>query len=93
MATKTEFICDRCGKVQNDDKQFWMVGFIVTTNRYITSVSNYTSVQHKREWCRACVEEFGILPRVDTKDAPAPEIPLTIEDMIREIVREESAQQ
>jgi hypothetical protein len=90
MATKTQFICDRCGKSQDDDQQFWLVGIMVTTTRWITTAATQ-SLNHRCEWCRKCVEEFGILPKVETRNVPTPEVPLTIEDMIREIVRLEIA--
>ncbi len=92
MSTRTIYKCDRCGVETEDPQQFWLVGFMVTTDRWI-STSNTNALQMKREWCRACVEEFEILPRVVTKPPQPPEQPKTIEDLIREIVQEERAQQ
>jgi len=40
------------------------------------------------QWCRACVERIGLLPKVQTKDE-SPTLPPTLEEMIREIIREE----
>jgi hypothetical protein len=89
MSSRTIYKCDRCGKEQETDDQFWTVGFIVTNRRYqYTYRLTDPNFDHKREWCRNCVEEFGLLPRAITPQNPEP-IPLSLEDMLREIIREE----
>jgi hypothetical protein len=60
----------------------------VTTDAYPT-VTHSSDWKHQQEWCRACVEEFDLLPRIELKDVPKPEPAPTFEDLLREIVREE----
>ena len=40
-------------------------------------------------WCRDCTIASGLLP--PNKEEPKPEVPLTLEDLIRELVQEEIA--
>jgi hypothetical protein len=87
MSTRTIYKCDHCGKETENDEQFWLIGFVVTTKQWLGETN---TLHHKREWCRECCEEFGILPRSAGKpQVPEAEKPKLIEDMIREIVREE----
>lgn len=86
MSIVTTYTCDRCAKSQTTDDQMWNVK---------------VSYQHirmsdqdgpKALWCRACMEKVGILGpyRAETKlpDESKPQ-PLTLEDLVREIARDE----
>ena len=81
---ETKYICDRCGAVQDTVEQFWNVR--VQVNIVNSSFSDYDTGP-KKQWCRKCVEEIGILPRPSNRPVSFPV--MTIEDMIREIVHEE----
>jgi len=82
---KTEYICDRCGAVQTTVQQFWKVAVTVSA---LESPAFGSSGMKFGQWCRACVERIGLLPKVQTKDE-SPTLPPTLEEMIREIIREE----
>ncbi|MFH1235814.1 MAG: hypothetical protein V1685_02645 [Parcubacteria group bacterium] len=83
---KTEYICDRCGKVQETSDQFWYVRVSVSHVRTPVTVG-YTAHTKEATWCRACVEVIKMLPTENKLIAAMPEP--TLEDMIREICREE----
>lgn len=93
MSRRTIYKCDRCGKEQDSPDQMWLVGFVVTSDLYRSTYRVFDpDFNHRREWCRACVEEFDLVPRVQTKPLPVGEPQKTLEDLIREIVREEVEQ-
>ncbi len=77
---RTEYICDFCGNVQKDDRQFWTIAVTVCAS------SSYTpQVARSKQSCRACAERMGLLPWTQ-KDEPPPATLPTIEDLIREIL-------
>ena len=82
--TETKYICDRCKSEQLTGEQFWTVRVQVNT---IHSAASAYDTGPSVQWCRACVENMGILPKHKDGGMVSP-LP-TIEEMIREIVREE----
>lgn len=84
MAVEIKYVCDKCGHTQATDDQMWSIGIAIVWARGTLSDSN---LNKKQLWCRACIEKLGLLPPKPpaVKPDPAP----TLEDMIREIVREE----
>jgi hypothetical protein len=89
---KFEWSCDRCKKVaelkqDRRPEQF----FRVTIN--LEFLSLYPSPKRgvkSGDWCRSCAEEFGLVSLVERKEEKPPvEVKTSIEDLIREIVREE----
>ena len=92
MARTTTYKCDRCGNEDTDNKtvdlKFVMVG--IRRDRYSSSGSeiDITDAQNRtQEMCKACRLELGIEPTQKPK-ADIPEAYPTIEELIREIVRE-----
>ncbi len=90
MGIKTHFICDKCKKDQDTDDQMWTVGIVVHHEvRYLRQAPN---INCKQIWCRACIESVGGLGHLAVKPekgSPVP-VPPTLEDNIREIIREET---
>lgn len=89
MAIVTTYACDRCGHQQNSGEQMWDIGV------GIQPTAQYKPIEYlkgKSLWCRACVVGvLGLLPK-NNDDPPPPSPAPTLEDMIRQIVREETAQ-
>ena len=81
---ETKYICDRCKAEQPTAEQFWKVGIQVHT---INSQPRPYDTGPTAQWCRECVEDMGILPTF--KEGKVVDPKPTLEDMIREIVREE----
>lgn len=97
MSTKVTYSCDRCGhsqegtngmyNLQPGQRQIWAVAIRLGTNGIHDLMA---------DWCRPCCIEMGILkPAASGADAPtvAPETKPTLEDVVREIVRQEIAEQ
>jgi hypothetical protein len=81
----TTVTCDRCKRELSadeiEDGQPWGVE---------VRFSNRGTVHLKAEWCRSCMVEMGMLNgRYEETKQPIVDPPPTIEDFIREIVREE----
>ena len=77
--------CDKCKKEIPNDDTVWEVGITCEPVMY-RSGYHVVAKQQKVEWCRKCVEDMRImlpLHRVDQETKP-----VTIDDMIREIVAE-----
>ncbi len=82
----TTYTCDKCGKSVVYPEQLWYVRvqYCCDHDFYGTGGSS-TKTLH---WCRPCLETTGIIPC--SQKAPIPdEKKLSLEDLIREIVREE----
>jgi len=94
MSTTTIYKCDKCGEVQPNNGQFWTVGIKAQcqgggySGDYKTAW--YIGDQYKMEVCRACLESFGIYAK-KREAQPAQPAP-SLEDLIREIVRQEMPQ-
>lgn len=86
--TSTTYQCDRCKKFLEGKKpygrpeQFWTVA--------VTLSDGYgETVVDKQEWCLPCVEEMKMFCPPKNYPNPQPDEKPTLEDFIREIVREE----
>lgn len=85
-----KYTCDRCEHFQFNNNQMWDITIALGQNR-VDPVQPL-----KKLWCRDCMETMNLLPRydpeknkhipVDTTKSPS------LEDYIREIVREEITQ-
>jgi hypothetical protein len=86
----TTYTCDSCKReivrTGENKEQLWYVTVLYKegSEPHISS-HNGTRVVH---WCRACMERAGLTPIVELKENP-PEVVKTLEDVVREIVREE----
>lgn len=83
---KTLFICDECGKEQNDDKQMRAVEILVNSNSILRL--------KKKLWCRACMAKYSLTDftakeKHPEKVEPAPTFGEQIEIIMRDIAREE----
>jgi hypothetical protein len=87
MMITTKYICDRCGKEQDTIQQIWSVNINVFANPGVLGGSYPTKNVHQ-DWCRECTELFGLLPVVEIKKEEVKQN-VTLEDIIREIAREE----
>ncbi len=94
MSTTTIYKCDKCGAEQLNRSQFWTVGVkaYCIDNPYGGSYEDagFVSAAHKMEVCRPCLESFGI--NVQKREAPPVQPTPSLEDLIREIVRQEIPQ-
>ncbi len=85
----TTYTCDRCGHDQTKTEQMWDIGIVIGHH---PSRADWSRTPNPCQlWCRTCVETLGLLPQGGgEKDAPPlPDPPPTLEDMIREIARQE----
>lgn len=87
MAVKTTYTCDLCGHTQDDSNQMWWVGVSIDQNRHTSQ--RYAKMDQL--WCRACALKRHLLPFSDEKQKAKAPPPPTLEDLVREIVREEVA--
>ena len=96
MSLKYKHTCDRCGKSEevlpgeDPGMQILHIRLTVTYN----SPSMYDNPLFSEQWCRACAVQVGVFrPRIEEDHnvlATAKTPPVqTIEEFIREIVREE----
>jgi hypothetical protein len=87
MGIITKWVCDRCKASADTHNQMWYVsvGYV--------SVEYYSIRPTKRNeqlWCRKCCDDFQIItdqPKQKEGEPPAPV--MTLEDKVREIIREE----
>jgi hypothetical protein len=78
---KTILTCDRCKKEVNAADFFPVEAKLKTHS---------AEDRNKKDWCRSCCIKFNLLPElVDMPDAKRQDPPPTLEDFIREIIREE----
>jgi hypothetical protein len=84
----TTYKCDRCGAEQTNPEQMWNVG--ISCKHADSSYGMMFDTPHHQElWCRKCCDELQIIGRpIVHKDQPAAPM-VTLEEMIREIMREE----
>ena len=87
----TTTICDKCGNVIPDDKQTWAVRIYYACGKdvYMGNTANSTRTV---QWCRPCFESTGLVPRVETKTVEPPTT-ITLDEFVREIVRDETKNQ
>ena len=87
MSVKTEYKCDKCSKVSDAYKNMWSLIFVVRNGAGIDRIDSYQQSKFTADWCRQCAEKAGLLPVEEAK--PEEIIPLTIEDLVRDIVKKE----
>jgi hypothetical protein len=103
MAKREIFTCDRCGYEQDRDRKFndemrWMrtITLFVEDGHAIRQGVNFHHIASRDRhgsvlWCDKCCEDSGLNRITKVTTAKANEQPEpTIEDIIREIVREET---
>lgn len=83
----TTWTCDRCSKAQDTPEQMWEVGLAVKSldNRHYTPT---VDIMQKQEWCRACLDRYSVLIRWAAPEPLTETSAPTLEDFIREMVRE-----
>lgn len=88
----TTYTCDDCGHEQDTPEQMWHIG--VALRHHGTKNNSYEKPREEELWCRNCVEKLGLLPtpKEQKSEEPAPE-PMSLEDMIRDIIHEEVSSQ
>ena len=93
---RTIHVCDRCGKSAESKEATEKLGLgdiclgfnIHSSYGYGSSSKVYAANQTwRKSWCRACRKELGILEKEIRKNKEI-QVP-SLEDMVREIVREE----
>jgi len=90
-------VCDLCNTQtvstnrDTPDLELYEV-FVGVWNPYCDSYPN--RVGHFAHWCRPCCEKTGLLKPIARGDlsapAPSPVTPPTIEEMLRELIRDET---
>jgi hypothetical protein len=90
MSQTTTYTCDRCRAQKVDEPQFLTVVTVRVGAGW--SRDGYTNaVIPAQMWCNECIVQMGLLHpgtlSMDSSKAPA--TPPTLEEVIREIVREE----
>ena len=101
MSCKTIYKCDRCDHEQEvldssyethgrkEGRQFWTIRLSYKGGIH-SNASGYHSKDLTAHWCRTCMAEMGMLEVNDEKEkVPQPDPAPTLEDFLREIVREE----
>lgn len=85
----TTYKCDKCGAEDTTNEiDLERVGVFVGS--YIRDFSCYvqnSEIQLTQEWCEDCRIRCGLIPA--TKEAKIEATPLTLEDMVREMIRAE----
>lgn len=89
MARKTEYSCDKCGHVQPLAEQMWNVR-VQYQHEGSYGDSRFWSSKEQM-WCRKCLENAGLvaISPATKRDEPAPEVKPTLEELIRDIARDE----
>ena len=88
MSQVTTYKCDLCGKEQDNQGQMWTIALFVK-NGCTAYVGQGDYPKKKTDWCRACMEIYSLLPTVEIKPDKVIQPPPTIEDIIRDLVRDE----
>ena len=89
MTIVTTYTCDKCGHSQEDAKsprQMWSLEVAVKRMENKTYSAPFVN-KGGITWCRECVIATGVVE--PAKDEETPTSPLTLEDLIREIIQEE----
>ena len=75
--------CDRCKTILTEDIQLWKVGIATACHPYTLGSG---SIGAYVEWCRPCVQHFGLVPT--PKNEPQPELPPTLSERLEAIIQE-----
>ncbi len=85
----TTYKCDRCGAEDTTNKiNLDRVGVFVGHYERSYTFGLEPKVELTQEWCLDCRIKTGLTP-APTSQPPAEVSPVTLEDMIREMMREE----
>ena len=92
MSTIITYKCDRCedervGKIEHP-WQLWEIKLAYDCLPFTQKENSYLPVWV--HWCRKCMAEMGLLDKPQKKDGTVEESPVTIEDLVREIIRTET---
>lgn len=92
MSKVTTYTCDRCGASSTDVEELEILEVrIVWYPNYRYNKSNQADdyKNRKADWCKNCRVELGIIdPDVHRLEVTPIEPPPTLEDLVREIVKE-----
>lgn len=94
MSRRTEFTCDRCGEkadIEGGGPRTWLLAALLSSTPIPTSGYQCVTKRYDAEWCDKCARLSGLLPltpELTEAESPPPPEP-TLEDLIRQIVREE----
>jgi hypothetical protein len=84
MSVAVTYKCDRCGHEQETENQMWKVRLAYGYFGYETHFDD----KYEKDWCRDCMAEFGLLINMpETRHPIVP--PPTLDDFLRELVRDE----
>jgi hypothetical protein len=94
MSRVTTYRCDRCGLESQDSNVLNLktVAIGTKTERYSSYGPGYNLSDHQlreKEMCQKCREELGIYDPKPTKAEDLPKAFPSLEEIIREIIREE----
>jgi len=98
MSRITNYKCDKCGAEDTDNRgvDLKFVGIGIKNDNYSSYLERSFNLQDAQrrgmEMCKKCRLELGIEPTA-TPETDPPETYPSLEDMIREIVREEISSQ
>ena len=96
MSKITTYKCDKCGKENTDPNELKLTtigvgtkSIIYTSNYRESEFDLYDPLRREMEICPDCLSNLGFIRREKT-DPKKVEIPYpTLEDVVREIIREE----
>ena len=90
MATKVIQTCDRCKKTGSPEIVELRGIYLRVSSKPYEEYSQASLVSnHKAEWCDECVRKVGIWPPAGLPPEQVMSPPPTLEDLIRDIVRQE----
>jgi hypothetical protein len=93
---KEIYTCDRCKKdVEKSDLSYCAVGVVSPSYGSCGQQAyNFLNDQlyRKKDLCRTCLDELGIVLPEKEKKKPEPEKYPTLDELIREMIREEIQQ-
>ena len=85
----TTYKCDRCGHEQTKDTQMWNVWIGYACLPYSRGYGQNGTAAKEALWCRPCMKKMAVLGAF-VGDPIAPiQPPPTLEETIREIIRDE----
>lgn len=83
---KTTYICDKCKAQQDTSDQMWNIAVRCTHSPYSYVATDYQQPTMRALWCRKCADEFQLIA---TRRDILPEAKPGLEDLLRELIREE----
>ena len=85
----TTYKCDKCGAEDTTNEiDLERVGvFVGSYERSYSFCVCEPKIQLTQDWCKDCRHKYGLIPAI--KESKVEITPLTLEDMVREMIREE----